>query len=104
LLNATRGNGEAVGSPSHLDNDAARRLLYWNVAVFCSLVLHDVDHLRQARAADFDIPLDLFLANAADLYAEWARLQDVPAERPGADLGTVSRNGGPDRAAVPARS
>jgi hypothetical protein len=44
---------------------AARRLLWCNVGVLALLVLHDLDHLRQADDADFAIPARLFVANFA---------------------------------------
>src|SRR5687768_8638818 len=53
-------------------------LLGLNIAVLVSLALHDVDHLRQAADADYDIPLRLFATNAlayvptlAATYLSW---------------------------------
>ena len=41
------------------------RLVTVNAAVLVALVLHDLDHLRQASGADYDIPVRLFAGNAA---------------------------------------
>lgn len=58
-------DAEPLPARDRLAGRNARRLVTLNVGVLLTLVLHDLDHLRQASAADYDIPVRLFAGNAA---------------------------------------